>query len=176
GIGYGYGFEEIGRAQMLGINLPAEDAAAARRASEEMIDRVALQGDALKGFTGLFNATGVTPVAAVHGDWGSYNAAGSATPDQIVADMNNAILNVFFGTNTTAIADTLLLPWSKFQVVATRRMSTDTDASILDFFRRNNAYTATSGQPLTLRGLRGLDTAGVSGVPRMIAYRRSPEV
>ncbi|KAG1394490.1 hypothetical protein G6F59_014176 [Rhizopus arrhizus] len=31
GIGYGYGFEEIGRAQLLGINLPSEYAAAARR-------------------------------------------------------------------------------------------------------------------------------------------------
>lgn len=176
GIGYGWGWEEIGKAQLLGINLPAEDAFAARRAAEEMCDRVFLEGDSTKGFEGLFNNSAVTPVPAVHGDWGSYQAAGSATPDQIVADMNNAILNVFFGTNTTAIADTLLLPWSKFQVIATRRMSTDTDASILDFFRRNNAYTATSGQPLTIRGLRGLDTAGVSGVPRMIAYRRSPEV
>lgn len=176
GIGYGYGFEEIGRAQMLGINLPADDAAAARRASEEMIDRVALEGDASKGFTGLFNATGVTPVGAQHGNWGSYNSAGTATPDQIVADMNNAILNVFFGTNTTAIADTLLLPWSKFQKIATTRMSSDTDESILSFFQRNNAYTATTGQPLTIRGLRGLDAAGVSGVPRMIAYRYSTEV
>ncbi|MCE4552683.1 major capsid family protein, partial [Xanthomonas hortorum] len=33
GIGYGYGWEEVGRAQLLGINLPNEDAAAARRAS-----------------------------------------------------------------------------------------------------------------------------------------------
>lgn len=29
GIGYGYGWEEVGRAQLLGINLPNEDAAAA---------------------------------------------------------------------------------------------------------------------------------------------------
>ena len=176
GIGYGYGFEEIGRAQMLGINLPSEDAAAARRASEEMIDRVALFGDVEKGFTGLFNAAGVTPVGAVHGNWGTYQAAGSATPDQMVADMNNMILNVFFGTNTTAIADTLLLPWSKFQVIATKRMSTDTDTTVLQFFLANNAYTATTGRPLTVRGLRGLDDAGVSGKPRGIAYRYSPEV
>ena len=176
GIGYGYGWEEIGRAQLLGINLANEDAMAARRASEEMVDRVALLGDASKGFTGLFNATGVTPVAAVNGDWGSYNAAGTATPDEIIADMNNAILNVFFGTNTVAIANTLLLPWTKFQVIATRRMSTDTDTTILQFFLANNAYTATTGQQLTVRGLRGLDTAGAAGVPRMIAYRNDPQV
>jgi hypothetical protein len=176
GIGYGYGWEEIGRAQLLGINLQSEDAAAARRASEEMVDRVALQGDAEKGFQGLFDNSAVTPVAAVNGDWGSYNAAGTATPDEIVADINNSILNVFFGTNTVSISDTLLLPWSKFQKIATTRMSSDTDESILSFVQRNNAYTATTGRPLTIRGLRGLDTAGVSGVPRMISYRNDPQV
>lgn len=176
GIGYGWGWEEIGRAQLLGINLPNEDAMAARRAAEEMVDRVALLGDATKGFTGLFNATGVTPVAAVNGDWGDYQTVGTATPDEIVEDMNNAILNVFFGTNTTAIANTLLLPWAKFQVIATRRMNSQTDTTILQFFRANNAYTATTGLPLNIRGLRGLDAAGVSGVPRMVAYRNDPQV
>lgn len=170
GIGYGYGFEEIGRAQMLGINLPSDDAAAARRASEEMIDRVALHGDAQKGFTGLFNATGVTPVAAPTGDWAS------ATPEQIVADLNAAILNVFNGTNTTAIADTLLLPWTKFFHISTTSMGTGTDTTILQWFLRNNVYTASTGQQITIRGLRGLDTAGAGGVTRMIAYRYSPEV
>lgn len=176
GIGYGWGWEEIGRAQLLGINLTNDDAMAARRASEEMIDRVALQGDASKGFTGLFNATGVTPAAAGTGDWGTVDAAGTATPDQIVADMNSAILNVFNDTNTVALADTLLLPWLKFQVVATRRMSSDTDSTILQYFLRNNAYTAMTGRQLTIRGVRGLDTAGVSGAPRMIAYRNDPQV
>lgn len=176
GIGYGWGWEEIGRAQLLGINLSADDAMAARRAAEEMVDRVALQGDASKGFTGLFNATGVTPVAAPTGGWGTVGSPGSATPDQIVADMNAAILNVFNGTNTVAIADTLLLPWTKFQVLATKRMTTDSDETVLSFYLRNNVYTAMTGSPLTLRGLRGLDAAGVSGVPRMIAYRNDPQV
>jgi hypothetical protein len=176
GIGYGYGWEEIGRAQLLGINLPNEDAAAARRASEEMVDRVALLGDSSKGFTGLFNAAGVTPVAAPNGDWGTPTVAGTASTDEIVADMNAAILNIFNGTNTVAIADRLLLPWTKFQVIATRRMSTDTNETILQYFLRNNVYTAMTGQQLMIRGLRDLDTAGVSGVPRMIAYRYDPTV
>lgn len=176
GIGYGYGWEEIGRAQMLGINLQNEDAMAARRAAEEMIDRIALQGDATKGFTGLFDATGVTPAAAPNGAWGTVGAPGSTTPDEIVADLNAGLLGVFNTTNTVAMADTQLLPWSKFQVIATRRMSTDSDESILNFYLRNNAFTAMTGRPLTLRGLRGLDTAGVSGVARMISYRNDPQV
>ncbi|WP_234401093.1 major capsid family protein [Xanthomonas sp. CFBP 7912] len=176
GIGYGYGWEEIGRAQLLGINLPSEDAAVARRASEDMVDRVALYGDGSKGFSGLFNAAGVTPVAAPTGAWGTLQAAGTATPDQIVADMNSAVLNVFEGTNTAAIADRLLLPWKKFLLISTKRMSNDSDMTILQYFLANNVYTATTGQQLTVRGLRGLDTAGVGGVARMIAYRYDPNV
>ena len=170
GIGYGYGWEEIGRAQMLGINLSTEDAAAARRASEEMVDRVALLGDANKGFTGLFNAAGVTPVAAPTGDWAT------ATPDEIVADMNQSLLNVFNGTNTASIADRLLLPWSRYLLIATRKMSDNSDMTILQWFLANNVYTVQTGQQLTVRGQRGLDTAGVGGVPRLVAYRYDPQV
>lgn len=176
GIGYGWGWEEIGRARMLGINLTADDALAARRAAEEMIDRVALTGDSSKGFQGLFNSSAVTPVAAPKGDWGTILSAGSATSDEIVADMNAAIVNIFNGTNTVALADRLLLPWSKFQLISTKRMSTQNDSTILQYFMANNVYTAMTGRQLTIRGMRGLDTAGVSGVPRLIAYRYSPQV
>jgi hypothetical protein len=177
GIGYGWGWEEIGRARMLGVNLSADDAFAARRAAEEMIDRVALSGDTGKGFQGLFNHSAVTPVAAPNGDWGTLQVQGTADSDEIVADMNAAIVNIFNGTNTTSMADTLLLPWSKFQLISTTRMGTDGDSmTILQYFIQNNVYTAMTGQRLTIRGMRGLDTAGTSTNPRMIAYRRSPEV
>ncbi|MFC4729099.1 DUF2184 domain-containing protein [Coralloluteibacterium thermophilus] len=170
GIGYGYGWEEIGRAQLLGINLSNEDAMAARRAAEELVDRVALRGDATKGFTGLFNAAGVTPVAATTGNWPT------ATPVEIVADMNSALLNVFNGTATTAIADTLLLPWSRFFHISTTPMNANSDTTILQWFLANNVFTAATGRQLTVRGIRGLDTAGAGGVARLIAYRNDPQV
>lgn len=170
GIGYGYGWEEIGRAQLLGINLPNEDAMAARRAAEELVDRVALLGDTEKGFTGLFNAAGVTPVAATTGAWGS------ATPAQITADMNAALMKVHNDTATTTIADTLLLPWNKFFHISTTPMSVNSDMTILQWFLANNVYTAATGQQLTVRGIRGLETAGAGGVARMIAYTNDARV
>lgn len=171
GIGYGFGWEEVGRAQMLGINLSTEDAAAARRASEEMVDRVALQGDPDKGFTGLFNAAGVTPVAAPTGGWDA-----TTDPQLIVATLNQALLNVFNGTNTASIANTMLLPWTKYLLIATRKMSDQSDMTILQWFLANNVYTVQTGQQLTLRGVRGLDTAGVGGTTRLVAYRNDPQV
>lgn len=171
GIGYGYGFEEINQAQMLGINLTADDAMAARRAYEEFVDTIALEGDAAKGFEGLFNTSAITPAAATTGDWSNV----STTGDQILADVNNALSNMHVNTKTVELADTLLLPWSCQNLIASKRLG-DTNMTVLEFLRRNNVYTATTGQQITIRGSRRLDTAGVSGVRRMVAYRRDPRV
>ncbi len=59
-IGYGCNLEELGTAQLLGMNLSADKASAARRVAEEKIDQVAFVGDTAKGFTGLVNAASPT--------------------------------------------------------------------------------------------------------------------
>lgn len=170
GIGYGWGWEEVNQAQMLGIALGSEKAAAARRASEEFIDNIALYGDSTKNFSGgLFNHPNVTITAAGNGAWAS------ATPDEILEDLNQALQLVNSATNTIIYADTLLLPFEKMNTIGSTRL-TDTNETILSFFRRNNIYTAQTGSSLMLRAGRGLITAGDSDDARMIAYRRSPEV
>ncbi|WP_415719629.1 DUF2184 domain-containing protein [Roseibium alexandrii] len=168
-IGYGWGYEDINHAMMLGINLQADDAVAARRAYEEMVDGVALNGDATKGFQGLINNSGVTAASATNGGWGA------ATEDQILQDVNDVILAVATDTAYTSMADTLLLPYPKLNFLATNRLG-DTQMTILEFLRRNNTYTAMTGQQLTIRAVRGLETAGAGDTNRMIAYRRNPQV
>lgn len=170
GIGYGYGLEEISQTQMLGINLTADDAIAARRAYEEMVDRVALLGDSSKGFSGLFAYPGVTAGSAVTGNWAT------ATADQILADVNTALTLQAQGTLFTSFSNSLLMPYSKFLLVATRKVNENGLESILTYLQKNNVYTATTGQPLMIRGLNGLDTAGAGGTARMISYRRDPSV
>ena len=170
GIGYGYGLEEISQAQMMGIALTADDANAARRAYEEMVDRVALAGDASKGFSGLFSFPGVTAGSAVTGNWST------ASADQILADVNTSLTVQAAGTMFTAFSDTLLLPYSKFLLLATRKVNDQGLESILTYLQKNNVYTATTGRPLLLKGLNGLDTAGAGNTARMISYRRDPSV
>lgn len=170
GIGYGYGWEEVEQAQMLGINLTNDDAMAARRAYEEMVDRIAINGDTDKGFEGLTNYTSVPVTPAPTGDWTTATAA------EILADINAAITAVFITqTNTVAMADTILLPWIRWNYLASTQLP-DTTMTILAFVRQNNAYTAATGQPLNIRGMRELDEAGTSGTPRMVTYRNSPDV
>lgn len=169
GIGYGYGMEELQVAIQLGIQLTADKANAARRAYEEFVDEVAIVGDASKNFQGLIGHSSVPVQAAGTGNWGS------ATADQILKDANDAIQFVHTQTSTVAVADTLLLPWEKHNLIATKRV-TDTNMTVLEFLQRSNIYTATTGQPITIRGMRKLSTAGAGGVARMVAYRRNPQV
>lgn len=169
GIGYGWGLEEISQAVMLGRNLPADDAVAARRAYEEMVYRTLLFGDASKNFTGLFNAPGVTAATAA-ATWDT------ATPDQIIADMNNMLIGQFTGTLFTSMADTLLLPYDRFLTLASTPRSNESDTSILTWYLANNPYTALTGRPLRIRGVQGLQTAGAGGTHRAVAYRRDPNV
>jgi hypothetical protein len=170
GIGYAYGWEEIEHAPMLGIDLPNDDAMAARRAYEEMVDRVALEGDARKGFEGLFDYTGVPVQPATNGGW-----AAETNEDLILDDVNAALLLVHANTNTAVMANTVLMPWSSYLTLATRRIG-DTNLTVLQFLMQNNLVTASTGQQLLIRGVRKLDTAGVSGTARMVVYRRDPSV
>lgn len=177
GIGYGYDLEELGKAQLLGMNLTSDKAALARRVSEEKIEQVAFSGDSSKGFTGLVNATSPTATSAPADGTGSSRAFADKTPDQVLRDINGQLTGIFTGTLGGEIADTLLLPYSVLLDLSTRRIDSVNQTTILEWVEKNNIYTRTTGQPLTIRGVFGhLDTAGTSSSKRMVAYRRSPDV
>lgn len=176
-IGYGYNLEELGTAQLLGMNLTADKATAARRIAEEKIENVAFVGDAKKGFTGLVNASTPTATTAPADGTGSATTFASKTPDQILRDINAQLTGIFTGTLGAEIADTLLLPYSVLLDLSTRRIDTVNQTTILEWIERNNIYTRTTGGQLLIRGVFGfLDTAGSGSTARMVAYRRSPEV
>lgn len=169
GIGYDYGLEEVNQAQMLGMSLPNEKAMAARLIYERTVDNIAFTGDTEKGWKGLFNSTAVTAGSAPTGSWAS------ATNAQILADVNDILVDAYTATNNNVMPDTLLLPATAYQFVASQPLG-DTGMTILDFIKKANAYTAETGQELTIRGMRGLETAGAGTTRRMVAYRNSPEV
>lgn len=173
GIGYDYGLEEVNQALMLGMNLPGEKAAAARLIYERTVDNIMFSGDTEKGWEGLYNSSAVTAISAATGDWGG----GTTTEDQILADVNELLGGVYTATNEIAMADTLLLPSLKLQYIASKRLGDGNGSlTILQFLQQANVYTAETGNQLTIRGARGLNTAGAGTTARMVAYRRSPEV
>jgi hypothetical protein len=173
-IGYRYDLEELGQAMMIpGTNLSADRAMAARRAYEEFVDNCMLRGADEKDMEGLIDYPGITTVLAS-------NDSGDTTwdtkdVDKIMDDINGALSGIYVGTLQTEMADTILLPVGALMALVTRRIP-ETDVSVMKYIRENNVYTLVTGQQLTFRGVRGLETAGQNGSGRMVAYRRDPSV
>jgi hypothetical protein len=176
GIGYEWSLEEVNVAAMEGRNLSDEKANAARRVAEQFLWNTAMTGQAEKGWTGLVNDATVTATTAAAVGTGSTSTWSTKTPDQQLADVNNAITGIFTGTNEVEMADTVLLPTARWLSLSVTARSSTSDTTLLTYLQKNNTYTAETGKPLTIRGLRALNTAGASGTARMVAYRRDPDV
>lgn len=162
GIGYGFSLEEVGAAQQLNRNLNTEGADAAVMAYEQMVDRVAFLGDSQLGVVGLFNATGITEVAA-----GALIAA--MTPQEILALINGQITAIMAATNGIELADTVVLPLAVYGDIATRQLAPESDRTVMDFIQRSNVYTMRTGQPLMIMGSHRLTNT-------IMIYRRDPRV
>jgi hypothetical protein len=176
GIGYQWNLEEINVARMLGQNLPADKASAARRVAEKMNYDLALRGSTEKGWTGLINDAGVTAGDVAANGTGVTTWWANKTPDQILADINGGLTGVYTGSSETEMANTILLPTAIGQDLGSRPRSATSDTTILQFLKENNVYTQETGQPLMIRGLRDLATADPGGDGRVVIYRRDPEV
>lgn len=182
GIGYEWTVQEMQRAAKLGRSLSSDKASAADKAAQSFLWSIAMTGKtpgastSEKNWTGLVN-NGSAPSAQVAADGtGSSRLWSAKTPDLILRDINEAIEAVHTGTGETHVANTLLLPTSSFQQIARTRMTEGDSNTVMTFIRANNSYTALTGQPLTIRATRALETAGTGSTKRMVAYDNSREV
>jgi hypothetical protein len=169
GDSYDYSIQDIRAAAMAGVNLDANKAKACRRAMENKIEQLAAKGDSAAGLPGLLNNANVPVLTATElvGDW----ANPATTSAQILADLHliaNYINTVTKGTHS---ATTLVLPTTRYNIVATRAYSDMLPDTILQVFLRSNPFVR------EVRQWHFLDTADSAGTgPRVLAYEKSPEI
>lgn len=175
GIGYEYGLEEVNQAKMLGVNLTSDYVVAARRVSEEFCDKLALYGDASKNITGLTNDPDVTIVPALAGNNTDNIPWLTKDADEVLADVNNQLAGISIDSLEVEMADTILLPLDAFVALSHKRIP-GTSMTLYRYIMENNVLKLMYGRDITIRGVRGLETAGVGGTSRMVTYRRDPEV
>lgn len=168
GNSYGYSLEELRKAAALRIPLDVTKARIAYRGAMQHSQQVAFFGDAQRNMYGLFNNPNV-PLDNSTVDWNT------ATGAEIVADMNSLLTKVWNQSQNRHIPNTLLIPSTKWAIASAKRMDTGTDTTVLEFFRANNNSTGVTGQPIDIRPVLWLNTAGTGGVPRMIAYEKNPD-
>ena len=175
GASYKYNIQEM-RAAVYG-NVPLEQrrANAARRAIAQKENGLAFLGDANSGLVGFFTAPNVTSVTIPATGSGTTTQWVNKTPDQILFDMNlvaNTVVSVSLGVENP---DTMLLPLSQFNYVASTARSDFSDKTILNYFLENNPYIKQVEWVNELKGA-GASGSGAGPYDRMYAYRRSPEV
>jgi hypothetical protein len=176
GIGYEWNTQELQRAAKLGRSLSSDKAAAAKLGADRFIYGIAMTGKtpggvAEKGGTGFVNNASAPSAQVANDGTGPSRLWSAKTPDQILRDINEALTAVETGTGETHVANTLILPTSRYNYISSVRV-TETGETILSFLQRNN----TAGEALVIGKSRALETAGTSTSTRMVAYDRNSQV
>jgi hypothetical protein len=168
GISFGYTLDELRKSIAMNMPIDAEGGKMSFRGFQEHCQRLAFNGDSSRGMYGLFNNPNVQSANSVV-DWST------ATNDEIVEDLNQPLLDVWENSANVHLADELLLDSTRWAYIATTRMASGTDTTILEYFMKNNLFTAKTGGQLQIKPVLELGTAGAGSVARMIAYEKTPE-
>ena len=177
GSGWEWNIEEINQAALYGLDLNAAKAMSAADKVERLLNSVAMIGSTEKNWTGLINNASVSRVdVAADGD-SSSTFWSAKTADKILRDVNDLLSSVRENSAEVEWADSLRLPPEAFRIIATKRLGAgDGMITVLEYIRKNNIYTAETGQPLDIQPLRELATASNDGGGRMVVYRNDSEV
>lgn len=182
GAGWEYSDEEINQGVLYGVNVSDDDAMGAADDIERLLYGMAITGNDEVSWTGLVNNASVAKADAA-GTGGENGGGGTSTfwahktVDEVLVDINAGLETIRSNSNEIEWGDSLRLPPAAFRDIATRRLGTDGSmGTLLDYIKKNNIYTAETGQPLDILPLRDLATASPDGGGRAVFYRRDPQV
>lgn len=164
GASYGYSIKEIRRSQLAGKRLDQRRADMAKRAIEEKINDIGLNGDTAANLNGFIKYPGLPEYTLPADGSGSTKTWATKTPDQIIRDLTGLVNQVVVPTNGKEMPDTLLLPLEKYMYIANTRMSGYNDTTILAYFLKTSPVIKKVDWLVELKG------AGASATDRAIVY------
>ena len=132
-----------------------------KKAADYHVERTFFFGSTAAGFPAFLDHPNIPKIPVT--------AFADSDPQEWVASLNDALTAVYMNSKTVHLPDTLWLPQAKFAVMAATPMvigGTGVVTTVLEFFKKNNIYTALTGKELTIKTLRYFTGAGVGGVDR----------
>lgn len=173
GEGYSYDTEDLRQAALLNFNRIALMPQAAFDIYNRAINEHALFGDTRGGKLnfkeGLFTSD-LVPVVT---------ESTVLNPDSPVSDITSAFLapldSVYNNSNGTSYANVLAVPPKLLEMAETTAINDVSSDTILTWVRKVNKTTQETNEVLTIIGVPGLETAGATGGPRIMAYELNPE-
>ena len=138
---------------------------------DKLIDRNCYVGFAKVSSTGLCNNPSVTRISASAAAGGGGTAWSGKTADEILSDINTAISTLWKENDCSsdALPNHILIPVEQFGAMVTRKVSDDSERSILTYVLENN-LTAQQGGELAVSPCKWCSGAGSSGTDRMVVY------
>ncbi|MDR2484258.1 MAG: DUF2184 domain-containing protein [Treponema sp.] len=139
GDSYGYNIKEIRMSNRTGKGLDSRRAATARRAHDEMANKLALISNPAMGTRGLIDYPGITETTIpADGSSGSTSWA-NKTEDQILRDIDILFDAVIISTFNREVPDTLLLPLENYRVLGNRRIQ-NTETTLMKYIMENKPW------------------------------------
>lgn len=155
---------ELDRSQLTGQQIDVQKISALNTLYQMNTDQMVYIGSADVGETGLFNDASVTTGSVSGGVWTT------KTPDQILADVNTLIESTWQASAFAVCPSELRLPPFQFSYIASQKVSSAGNISILKFLEENSISLKINGKPLNIQPVKWLTGRGAAGADRMVAY------
>jgi hypothetical protein len=175
-----YSLPELQSAEKLGRPVDQQKYAGMKMKWQMDVDQMVYTGDTDFNKTGLFNSPLVTPYNVPNGasgvsTWVSATGVLTKTPDEILADVNFLLNNVWASSGYAIVPTELRLPPLQFSTLASQKVSNAGNVSIIEYLRNNSLTNATYGRPLNIQSVKWLPALGANGTNRMVAYTKDKD-
>lgn len=165
---------ELERSQLTGQPIDAQKMDALNQLYQMNTDQMVYVGSTDVGATGLVNSALVTATTVADGIEGSPLWV-NKTPDEILADVNTLLQGCWASAAYAVCPSKLLLPPTQFSYIASQKVSSAGNVSILKFLKENSIALSINGSELDIQPVKWLPDAGVDDTDRMVAYTNSED-
>lgn len=160
---------ELERSQLTGQPIDVQKVDALNILYQMNTDQMVYIGSTDVGATGLLNNADVTTNPVANGVLGSPLWT-MKTPDEILADVNTLLESTWEASAFAVCPGKLLLPPFQFSYIASQKVSSAGNVSILKFLEENSIALKINGKALDIQPVKWLTSRGETDTDRMVAY------
>ena len=162
----GWTIPELESAKAVGRPVDSQKFSGLQLKHQMDIDEQVYIGDDTIGVEGMLNSSKVG-ATNVNKNWKT------ATPQEILDDVNLVLNNSWIASGFAVCPDKLLLPPVQFSLLTSRVVSDAGNISILEFLKLNSLSNSVNGRPLDIQPSKWCVKRGVGGTDRMMTYTQS---
>lgn len=160
---------ELDRSQLTQQPIDTQQLNALNMLYQMNVDQMVYVGSSDVGATGLLNDANVTATTVANGVSGS-PLWSEKTPDEILADVNTLLVGSWEASGFAVCPRALRLPPTQFSYIASQKVSSAGNVSILKFLQENTISLVKNGVPLDIQEIKWLPDLGADDTDRMMVY------